>query len=302
MGIQDIASKAVRSVSRAISTNHSTIENRLKGAAQAASRRTGGKYAELRGGARQGARVLGQRDTDLAAVGAAPARSPPSLVGAARRTARGGQSARACSAQRPCPLAHRREAAGGRCGRRMVDERRGISRASRRTTDIAVRDILGERGPVADHRALPRVTFTEPEIGASGLTEQEARDSLASLQLGTADMVSTTRGQIQGVGSTGVIKLVADADRDVLVGATLMWRAGGKVLGALTLAVHARVPLAPLRSMTHAHPTFHRGIEPALKALASAVADTPGHLASQPRTSTVVGRQGLRHQVRSSPT
>ena len=37
--------------------------------------------------------------------------------------------------------------------------------------DIAVRDILGEPGPPADYRAVPRVTFTDPEIGAVGLTE-----------------------------------------------------------------------------------------------------------------------------------
>lgn len=41
---------------------------------------------------------------------------------------------------------------------------------------IAVRDILGQPGPAADYRALPRVTFTDPEIGAVGLTEAQARE------------------------------------------------------------------------------------------------------------------------------
>lgn len=40
---------------------------------------------------------------------------------------------------------------------------------------IAVRDILGEPGTPADYRALSRVTFTDPEIGAAGLTEAQAR-------------------------------------------------------------------------------------------------------------------------------
>ena len=43
--------------------------------------------------------------------------------------------------------------------------------------DVAVRDILGQGGPAADYRALPRVTFTDPEIGAVGLTEKQARDA-----------------------------------------------------------------------------------------------------------------------------
>jgi len=67
------------------------------------------------------------------------------------------------------------------------------------------------------------------------------------------------------VGNEGFIKVVADLDRDVLVGATSMGPNGGEVLGLLALAVHARVPLAQLRTMIYAYPTFHRGIEDALR-------------------------------------
>jgi pyruvate/2-oxoglutarate dehydrogenase complex dihydrolipoamide dehydrogenase (E3) component len=39
---------------------------------------------------------------------------------------------------------------------------------------------------------------------------------------------------------------------------------GGEVLGALSVAVHAEVPVQTLGSMIYAYPTFHRGIEDAL--------------------------------------
>lgn len=133
--------------------------------------------------------------------------------------------------------------------------------------DIVIRDILGEDGPAADYRALPRVTFTDPEVGSVGLTEQQARERFASVAVGSANIPSTARGWIHKVGNAGLIKLVADADRGVLVGATSMGPAGGEVLGALTLAVHAQVPLDTLRSMIYAYPTFHRGIEDALRDL-----------------------------------
>jgi pyruvate/2-oxoglutarate dehydrogenase complex dihydrolipoamide dehydrogenase (E3) component len=130
---------------------------------------------------------------------------------------------------------------------------------------IVISDILGEDGPPADYRALPRVTFTDPEVGAVGLTEKQARDLLPSVRIGSASVPSTARGWIHAVGNEGLIKLVADADRGVLVGATAMGPMGGEVLGALTVAVHARVPLETLRSMIYAYPTFHRGIEDALR-------------------------------------
>ena len=62
----------------------------------------------------------------------------------------------------------------------------------------------------------------------------------------------------------GVVKLVADAERGVLVGATVVAPYGGEVVGLLTLAVHAAVPLETLRGMHYAYPTFHRAIAAAL--------------------------------------
>jgi pyruvate/2-oxoglutarate dehydrogenase complex dihydrolipoamide dehydrogenase (E3) component len=133
--------------------------------------------------------------------------------------------------------------------------------------DIAVRDVLGQDGPTADHRALPRVAFTDPEVGAVGLTEAQARDQGIRVGTGSAEVPSTARGWLHKAGNAGVIKLVADLDRDILVGALAAGPAGGEVLGALAVAVHARVPLATLESMIYAYPTFHRGIQDALRDL-----------------------------------
>ncbi|MFC9972770.1 dihydrolipoyl dehydrogenase family protein [Spirillospora sp. NPDC127200] len=135
---------------------------------------------------------------------------------------------------------------------------------------IAVRDILGEDGPPASYHAVPRVTFTDPEIGVVGMIESEARDRGLAVRTGTAQIPDSTRGFIHKVGNDGFVKLVEDADRGVLVGATVMGPAGGEVLGALSVAVHAEVPVASLRQLITAYPTFHRAIESALADLGSA--------------------------------
>jgi pyruvate/2-oxoglutarate dehydrogenase complex dihydrolipoamide dehydrogenase (E3) component len=128
---------------------------------------------------------------------------------------------------------------------------------------VAVRDILGEEGRGADYRAVPRVTFTDPEVGSVGMTEAQARQAGLSVSVGTADL--GTRGWIAE--AKGLIKLVADADHRVLVGATSVGPCGGEVLSMLTTAVHAEVPIDRLRSMIYAYPTFHRAVESALDAL-----------------------------------
>ncbi len=133
---------------------------------------------------------------------------------------------------------------------------------------IATRDILGQEGPAADYRALPRVTFIDPEIGAVGLTEQRAREAGIRVATGVSQVPNSSRGWIHKAGNEGFFKLVADADRGILVGATSAGPMGGEVLSMLTLAVQQAVPVQELRHMIYAYPTFHRGLEEALSALA----------------------------------
>ena len=132
---------------------------------------------------------------------------------------------------------------------------------------IATADILGQPHEPADYHALPRVTFTDPEVGAVGLTPEGARDASIDTRIGMTQVPHTARGWIHKAGNDGFIELVEDADRGVLVGATAAGPNGGEVLGLLTLAVHAQVPVEQLRQMIYAYPTFHRGIEDALREL-----------------------------------
>jgi pyruvate/2-oxoglutarate dehydrogenase complex dihydrolipoamide dehydrogenase (E3) component len=132
---------------------------------------------------------------------------------------------------------------------------------------ICVDDILGRKATPADYRALPRVTFTDPEVGATGLTESQARERGVNVRTGSTKVSSSARGWIHKAGNDGFITLIEDADRGVLVGATSAGPVGGEVLSMLTLAVHAEVPVTTLRHMIYAYPTFHRGVEDALRDL-----------------------------------
>jgi pyruvate/2-oxoglutarate dehydrogenase complex dihydrolipoamide dehydrogenase (E3) component len=129
---------------------------------------------------------------------------------------------------------------------------------------IVVADILGEAGFPAQYHAVPRVTFTDPEVGAVGLTEAQAREQGLSVRVGMTLIPNSTRGWIHKAGNDGFIKLVEDAATGTLAGATSVGPTGGEVLGALALAVHARVPVQSMRQMIYAYPTFHRAIEDAL--------------------------------------
>lgn len=129
---------------------------------------------------------------------------------------------------------------------------------------IVVADILGQQHHAAEYHAVPRVTFTDPEIGSVGLTEAQARERGLDVRTGLSQVPSSARGWIHKAGNEGFIKLVQDVGSGVLAGATSAGPVGGEVLSMLTLAVHARVPVQRLREMIYAYPTFHRAVEDAL--------------------------------------
>jgi pyruvate/2-oxoglutarate dehydrogenase complex dihydrolipoamide dehydrogenase (E3) component len=129
---------------------------------------------------------------------------------------------------------------------------------------IALRDLTGVDGPWASYHAVPRVTYTDPEVGAVGMTEQQARDAGLDVRTGTTALQDSTRGWIHGPGGEGVVKVVEDRAAGHLVGATSVGPTGGEVLSMLATAVHARVPTAVLREQVLAYPTFHRAVSSAL--------------------------------------
>jgi pyruvate/2-oxoglutarate dehydrogenase complex dihydrolipoamide dehydrogenase (E3) component len=134
--------------------------------------------------------------------------------------------------------------------------------------NVAVFDILGAKdAPVASYHAMPRVTFTDPEIGVVGQTEKQAREAGLDVKIGITQIPASSRGWIHKAGNDGFIKLVVDNERGVLVGATSAGPTGGEVLSALAVAVHAAVPVHSLQQMIYAYPTFHRAIGDALKTL-----------------------------------
>ena len=132
---------------------------------------------------------------------------------------------------------------------------------------VALADITRRSGVdarSAEYHAVPRVTFTDPEVGSVGLTEQQARDAGVDVAVGRAPLAESTRGWITGPGGEGLIKLVEDRSAGHLVGATSVGPMGGEVLSMLATAVHARIPTATLARMPFAYPTFHRAVETAL--------------------------------------
>ena len=123
----------------------------------------------------------------------------------------------------------------------------------------------------ADHTAVPRVTFTDPEIASVGLSEAAARARGIDVVVASADPAETARGYIHDF-HQGAIKLVGDRERGVLIGATLVTPRAGEIVGELVLAIKLGTPLKTLADVIHPFPAFNRVLGASLNELAAKVA------------------------------
>jgi pyruvate/2-oxoglutarate dehydrogenase complex dihydrolipoamide dehydrogenase (E3) component len=119
----------------------------------------------------------------------------------------------------------------------------------------------------ADHTAIPRVTFTDPEIASVGLSEAAARARGFDVIVASADPAETARGYIHDFHS-GAVKLVGDRVRGALIGATLVTPRAGEILGEMVLAIKLAIPLKNLADVIHPFPAFNRVLGQVLEELA----------------------------------
>jgi pyruvate/2-oxoglutarate dehydrogenase complex dihydrolipoamide dehydrogenase (E3) component len=104
-----------------------------------------------------------------------------------------------------------------------------------------------------DRMAEPRVVFTSPEIAAVGLTEAKAREEGIAVRIVEHDIGRVAGAATLGKGYKGTCKLVIDASKGTIVGATFVGPRTGELLHSATIAIIGEVPL---QSLWHAVPAF----------------------------------------------
>ena len=119
---------------------------------------------------------------------------------------------------------------------------------------VAAGNVAG-RERRADYRAIPAAIFTDPQVASVGDT------SGAGAVTSKWDIRNVSRtGTFQQPKRPGFVKLFADPDRGVLVGAVVVGPEAGEWMGQLTLAIRAEVPVDILRDTIQPFPTFSEAI------------------------------------------
>ena len=107
----------------------------------------------------------------------------------------------------------------------------------------------------ADTMAVPQVIFTEPEVAAVGLTEQQARARRMIVRVVDYDIGRVAGAALYADDYTGQARMVVDTFRNVIVGMTLVGPSVGELVHAATIAIVGAVPIDRLWHAVPAYPT-----------------------------------------------
>lgn len=119
---------------------------------------------------------------------------------------------------------------------------------------IALQNALFFGRKKASALVIPWATYTDPEVAHAGLTEQQAREGGRAVATYTAQLRDNDRAVLDGA-TEGFARVHVDRRSGRILGATLVARHAGEMIGEMALAVTAGLPLSTIAKTIHPYPT-----------------------------------------------
>lgn len=112
-----------------------------------------------------------------------------------------------------------------------------------------------------DRQAMPRSTFTDPEVASFGLLEQKAKEAYGEENIAVYTVPMSENDRAITAGRTeGFVKVVTKKMSSHILGATIVGPRAGEMLPELSLAAKEKIPLRKLASLIHPYPTYNLAI------------------------------------------
>jgi mercuric reductase len=127
---------------------------------------------------------------------------------------------------------------------------------------IAVQDMFGDGAPEADYSILPTAIFTDPELGAVGLTEDEARKQGLSFDVVKHPLAGVTRAQYTE-SRHGLYKIVFETGSRRVLGVHVVNRAASEIVQGLAVPLRLGATVDDLANVLHTYPSLGEGVKAA---------------------------------------
>ena len=134
----------------------------------------------------------------------------------------------------------------------------GLAHVATREGEVAASNAMGHNEKM-DWRAIPECVYTEPEIAATGLTEQEARDAGLTIEVGKFTFKSL--GKAMAINeNVGLVKIITDAKYGEILGAHIIGPHATDLIHEVCVSIKLESTIEELMHTIHAHPTLSEAV------------------------------------------
>jgi pyruvate/2-oxoglutarate dehydrogenase complex dihydrolipoamide dehydrogenase (E3) component len=131
---------------------------------------------------------------------------------------------------------------------------RAFTHVASQHAGVLARRMLFRLPAKVDYAALPRVTYTDPELAQVGMTEEEAREAGLDARPYRFPLAETDRAVAEGL-EEGLVKLVV-SPKGRLLGAGVLGPHAGEMAGMFGLMIGRKLPLSALAGLVLPYPTL----------------------------------------------
>ena len=132
---------------------------------------------------------------------------------------------------------------------------------------VAVAEILAGQAGHVNYEAIPGVVYTWPEVASVGRTEEQLKE--AGIAYKTGKFPFTANGRARAMAATdGMVKLLADATTDRVLGAHILGANAGDLIAEIVLGMEFGAAAEDIARTSHAHPTLSEAVKEAALAVA----------------------------------
>ncbi|MGB5210501.1 MAG: dihydrolipoyl dehydrogenase [Gammaproteobacteria bacterium] len=131
---------------------------------------------------------------------------------------------------------------------------------------VMVGDLIAGEVAEVNYDVIPSIIYTAPEVAWVGKTEEQAKEAGIAYKVGTFSFAANGRakGMEQAV---GMVKIIAAADDDLIIGAHILGPMAGELIGELVLGMEFSASAEDLQRTIHAHPTLSEAVHEAALAV-----------------------------------
>ena len=133
---------------------------------------------------------------------------------------------------------------------------------------VAVAEMIAGQAGHVNYETCPNIVYTWPELASVGKTEEELKAAGVSYKVGKFPFLANSRAKANA-DADGMVKLLADANTDRLLGAHILGPEAGTLIHEISMAMEFGGSAEDVARAFHGHPTLNEAIKEAALAIAS---------------------------------